>query len=163
MERLTIEHCGDYVPKELCSIDRLGGADDCDLCCDYCKATVEGYEDCSECAINQCFNKLGEYEDLEENGRLLRLPCKVGDTVYSVSFRKKCHWQKENGGYLINSNIECIACEDSCGLKEEWFIEEIEATLPIIANLIEQPKDFLVFLTRSEAESALQKMNETKE
>lgn len=34
MERLTIEYCGEYVPKELCSIDRLGGADDCDLCCE---------------------------------------------------------------------------------------------------------------------------------
>lgn len=29
-------------------------------------------------------NKLGEYEDLEEQGLLLRLPCKVGDTVYIV-------------------------------------------------------------------------------
>lgn len=26
--------------------------------------------------------KLGEYEDAEEQGLLLRLPCKVGDTVY---------------------------------------------------------------------------------
>ena len=28
--------------------------------------------------------KLKEYEDLEEQGLLLRLPCKVGDTVYHV-------------------------------------------------------------------------------
>ncbi len=35
MERLTMEYCGEYVPKELCSIDREGGADDCDLCCEY--------------------------------------------------------------------------------------------------------------------------------
>ena len=26
--------------------------------------------------------KLAEYEDLEEQGLLLKLPCKVGDTVY---------------------------------------------------------------------------------
>lgn len=32
--------------------------------------------------IGQCFNKLADYEDLEEQGLLLRLPCKVGDTVY---------------------------------------------------------------------------------
>ena len=30
-------------------------------------------------------NKLGEYEDLEEQGLLLRLPCKVGDTVYRIN------------------------------------------------------------------------------
>lgn len=29
--------------------------------------------------------KLGEYEDLEEQGRLLKLPCKVGDTVYYIN------------------------------------------------------------------------------
>ncbi len=28
--------------------------------------------------------KLAEYEDLEEQGLLLRLPCKVGDTVYCI-------------------------------------------------------------------------------
>ena len=28
--------------------------------------------------------KLKEYEDLEEQGRLVKLPCKVGDTVYHV-------------------------------------------------------------------------------
>lgn len=28
--------------------------------------------------------KLKEYEDLEEQGRLVQLPCKVGDTVYHV-------------------------------------------------------------------------------
>jgi hypothetical protein len=28
--------------------------------------------------------KLKEYEDLEEQGRLLKLPCKVGDTVWQI-------------------------------------------------------------------------------
>ena len=28
--------------------------------------------------------KLADYEDLEEQGRLISLPCKVGDTVYHV-------------------------------------------------------------------------------
>ena len=31
---------------------------------------------------NKCCNKLAVYEDLEEQGLLVRLPCKVGDTVY---------------------------------------------------------------------------------
>ena len=30
-------------------------------------------------------NKLAEYEDLEEQSLLLRLPCKVGDTVYIIT------------------------------------------------------------------------------
>lgn len=33
---------------------------------------------------NKCCNKLAEYEDLEEQGLLVRLPCKVGDTLYCI-------------------------------------------------------------------------------
>lgn len=29
-------------------------------------------------------DKLGKYEDLEEQGRLVKLPCKVGDDVYYI-------------------------------------------------------------------------------
>ena len=32
----------------------------------------------------KAMNKLKRYEDLEEQGRLIKLPCKVGDTVYHV-------------------------------------------------------------------------------
>lgn len=33
----------------------------------------------------QVANKLGELEDLEEKGLLLKLPCKPGDTVYQIT------------------------------------------------------------------------------
>ena len=33
--------------------------------------------------------KLKEYEDLEEQGKLLKLPCAVGDTVYRINKGKK--------------------------------------------------------------------------
>ena len=32
----------------------------------------------------QAYFKLKDYEDLEEQGLLLKLPCKVGDTVYLI-------------------------------------------------------------------------------
>lgn len=38
--------------------------------------------DCEE--IDAVYRKLKEYEDLEEQGRLVKLPCKVGDTVYFI-------------------------------------------------------------------------------
>ncbi len=34
--------------------------------------------------IREVIYKLAEYEDLEEQGLLLKLPCKVGDTVYCI-------------------------------------------------------------------------------
>lgn len=38
--------------------------------------------DCEE--IDAVYRKLKEYEDLEEHGRIIKLPCKAGDTVYHV-------------------------------------------------------------------------------
>ena len=32
--------------------------------------------------LEEVYIKLAEYEDLEEQGRLIKLPCKVGDKVY---------------------------------------------------------------------------------
>ncbi len=32
--------------------------------------------------------RLKKYEDLEEQGRLLELPCKVGDTVWGIDYNK---------------------------------------------------------------------------
>ena len=36
----------------------------------------------------QAYFKLKEYEDLEEQGLILKLPCKVGDTVYYIEDNK---------------------------------------------------------------------------
>lgn len=66
MERLTIEYCGEYVPKELGSIDRLGYMDDCNLCSEYCDEKMNYGADCGDCAINHCFNRLGIYENAQE-------------------------------------------------------------------------------------------------
>lgn len=113
---------------------------------DYCRGEFEA---------TACVEKLAEYEDLEEQGKLLKLPCAVGDTVYLVSFRKKCY--KMGNTYLVNNDLECAFCESECvcGAKKEYFIEEIKATLPIIGNMIEIPNNFMVFLTRQEAEDKL--------
>lgn len=58
MERLTVKYCGGYVPKEMCSIDRFDGADDCDLCCEYCRATEEEGVDC-DCLRNFIKEEMG--------------------------------------------------------------------------------------------------------
>ncbi len=143
MERLTMEYCDEYVPRKLCSIDRLGGVDDCDLCCEYCKATEEGNEDCKECAINECFNKLGEYENLEEQGKLLKLPCEVGDTVY-VKLASYCdsavaEAEVRDFTHFISCGFYIVATSKSFN-KQNIPFSEFGKT---------------VFLTREEAETAL--------
>lgn len=70
MERLTDKNVvGKYFyPKCFEKCDGLGASSKCDNC---------------EFMTSIC-KKLGKYEDLEEQGRLIKLPCKVGDTVYLI-------------------------------------------------------------------------------
>lgn len=35
--------------------------------------------------LKSALDKLADYEELEEQGRLIKLPCKVGDTVYYIN------------------------------------------------------------------------------
>ena len=40
---------------------------------------------------NLLIEKLGKYEDLEEQGRLIKLPCKIGTKVYSINWWDDVH------------------------------------------------------------------------
>lgn len=51
--------------------------------CEYCEdVDCTGYK--NSCMHRKVYEKLAHYEDLEEQGRLIELPCKVGDTVYFI-------------------------------------------------------------------------------
>lgn len=48
-----------YIPKECCTFDISGEADDEFSCCDICE---ECHNDCDNCCIQKAFNRLAEYE-----------------------------------------------------------------------------------------------------
>ena len=73
MERLT-----SY--KNECKREMVCRYEDCDTCEEYCPYLNEDNCPC----LQEVLEKLGEYEDLEEKGLLVKLPCKVGDKVYIV-------------------------------------------------------------------------------
>lgn len=50
------------------------------MCSAYCDNCSQGTGNCDK--VKFMVNKLAGYEDLEEQGLLVRLPCKVGDIVY---------------------------------------------------------------------------------
>ena len=77
---------------------------------------------------------LGEYEDLEEQGLLLRLPCKVGDTVWFI--------------------VEAYSFGEVGDKAEEWYSIH---TNKFNLNMLD---DFgkTVFLTQSEAEEKLREL-----
>ena len=57
------------------------------------RLTIRGFEysDCDfmDSGMAEYMNKLAHYEDLEEQGRLITLPCKVGDTVYYINTKER--------------------------------------------------------------------------
>ena len=70
----------------------------------------------------QAYFKLKEYEDLEEQGLLLKLPCKVGDTVYLIKSDGKVVPRTADMQFLG------VLWDD---YGKEWFLtqEEAEAKL----------------------------------
>lgn len=95
--------------------------------------------------------KLCDYEDLEEQGLLVRLPCRVGTKVYAISPYLDCIYNYEH--CKVTQKWKCeedIPCEYE---KRLYCVEEIEFHLTL--------KDAIgktVFLTREEAENKLEEM-----
>ena len=88
--------------------------------------------------------KLATYEDLEEQGLLVRLPCKVGDTVYVP-----------NRVLVSEFKITAIFC-DILGTFFYWlfYCGIYERTI----GFSERDIGKTVFLTREEAEKKLEEM-----
>lgn len=96
--------------------------------------------------VEMIINRLAELEDKIENGTLIELPCKVGDTVYEVF--------KEHGSLFIQeTKIEKIVIVGEKGLRlklaRNSFYETAMSSL-----------GKTVFLTRAEAEAKLRELQE---
>ena len=90
--------------------------------------------------------KLKYYEDAEEQGLLLRLPCKVGDIVY-VPTRN----------FISKLEItEVIHCKN--GTYFQWML--LSGIYPSLNGFTERKIGNEVFLTKSEAEAKLKEMEE---
>lgn len=106
----------------------------------YCDDNFAG--DCP--ALTEIYEKLAHYEDLEEQGRLITLPCAVGDTVYGIVWENchdgKCPWLDTTG--------KCT----KGGISSEYCPQEVISWEFALEDLY-NPRRF--YLTREEAEAAL--------
>ena len=100
--------------------------------------------DCEE--IDAVYRKLKDYEDLEEQGRLIKLPCKVGDTVYAIGFNN-------NKPIIYESVVLSILITE----KEIAFNVKVDE-FGINSKLKQSMFDKTVFLAKSEAEAKLKEL-----
>ena len=112
----------------------------------------------SDYSTRRIIEKLADYEDAEEQGLILRLPCKVGDTVYHESQYATVH--KGVQAYQI-TNIMI-----SQNKKGEWT-KKYRAMMLLNGRIVDSQLNFsfddlgkTVFLTKEEAEQALKQMGE---
>lgn len=97
--------------------------------------------------------KLCDYEDLEEQGLLVRLPDNKNAEIYLISSRwticSKC------GSRFDEYN--CIGCEYECDSKKEYYVCPTYLS-SIDVNTYANRFGKTIFLTREEAEKKLEEM-----
>ena len=112
-------------------------------CCSYSWRSYDCQIEEGREKLKAALEKLAEYEDLEEQGLLLKLPCKLGTKVYYVQrcLAASC---KECLGFTRVNNCYCEF--KSRIFEQEFGFRHLEAF------------GKTVFLTQAEAEEALKRM-----
>ena len=100
---------------------------------------------CGRYFVGEAIDKLAEYENAEDEGRLVVLPCNVGDTVYLID-DIDCVFERES----IVTEIE---------IDKDGVTIMIQDEIPICSSGYNL-SDFgeIVFLTREEAKKALKEI-----
>lgn len=126
MERLTYDCC---INGHHCW--QVKGADN-RLCSSVCADHLDSK--CDLCPIGKAFNRLAYYEDLEEQGRLMVLPCKVGASCFAI--------ERDSG---FNSKKALMRVKGKRLCRHTFRLHDIYKL------------GKTVFLTREEAEAALER------
>ena len=110
--------------------------------------------------IGKAVDKLATYEDAEEQGLLLRLPCKVGDTVWVVTSPFNVFNDVEYDENMQNEVYEAFVSSVTFYYKsgEQYRISAKVTNHFIGAYFRECDFGKKVFLTKEEAEAKLKEM-----
>lgn len=101
--------------------------------------------------IRAVLKKLADYEDLEEQGLLVRLPVATGTNVYVVGSFLDCIYDYEHCKATQKWKCEeYVQCEYE---KKKYYVKEIK-----FASIMKNSIGKSIFLTREEAEKKLEEM-----
>lgn len=113
---------------------------------------INAYEHTADSALDRCtldfLKELRDYRDAEEQGLLLRFPCKVGSTLYQPISNRINEYKVIGLFFDITRNEWMYEVAYQIGL--EWY-----KTTCDFDNI-----NKTVFLTKEEAEQALKQMGE---
>ena len=135
-------------------MDRLtNGIEYCILHCNFKKSNECFFSNKDNCYERSIYNRLKDYEDAEDQGLLLRLPCRVGDEVWDNDFGKPCAYTITGfsfgtGGDYIDEPVSekevvYYYSNNSGSITGSFAVSEIGKT---------------VFLTKAEAEQKLKEV-----
>lgn len=133
-------------PEQIKEVDRLY-AEKCKELTELQKGYLSGLE---LAQIWAELEKLKEYRHLEEQGKLLKLTCAVGDTVYVIL---------PHDSHLTIAQINKIEVKRTIYGKICYFIEPVSYRGHLY-RYFENDFGKTVFLTREEAEAALKGLEE---
>lgn len=106
---------------------------------------------------DKILTKLADYEDLEEQGLLVRLPDDLNRVLYQINYR----WTKCTKYGERRNKCEIYSCERECDSREEYYIVEVDLRYIRIGNYYDRLGKFL-FFTREEAEKKLEEIQNDK-
>lgn len=106
-------------------------------------ACIKSSQDCKQLA--EWFKQLKEYQQLEADGRLIKLPCKIGCTIYNTTW-----WDDVQEKVVVKGKTYYRTVRKHKITKSTFDYSDI--------------KDFgeTVFLTKSEAEAKLKELRGEK-
>ena len=100
--------------------------------------------------LEKLSKKLGQYEDAEEQGQLLMLPCKVGDTIWDIDLGRLCAYRITGFSFgKAESYIDYPVAEDEIVY---YYINSIGS---ITGSFASSEIGKTLFLTKEAAEQAL--------
>ena len=103
-------------------------------------------------------DKLATYEDLEEQGLLVRLPVKIGDDIYKIPSKTNYDLNVLNG-YKANNRVYHQKAYSIVFSQSGWFVQCDKDSIyapNVICVDVEYGKTW--FLTREEAVNKLEEM-----
>ena len=156
MERLTYFKDGYWrvnfsgVQYQADFVDRLAAYEDTGLtperCAEFARADAEGRYIVMRDAEQEGVARLREIAQADKDGRVVVLPCKVGDTVWRIVRDGEPHITRDE-------------------VRDMYFADDMTPCVELVGGRVTFTEKFgkTVFLSREEAEKALQEMEDKKD